>query len=290
MRQGEKRPLIGVTCGVREQNGHLRAGVSMSYIEAVQAAGGVPILVPPLEPDALAVLFSRLDGLLLTGGGDIDPELYGERPSRYVANVVPERDDTELALVGAAMESGMPLLGVCRGLQVINVAAGGTLVQDIPTQARSDIRHSQTQPRWQGTHPVTLEPQSALAAWAGSGELLVNSFHHQAIKDLGQGLRAIGWSPDGLIEAIEGARGNQFLIGVQWHPEDLVEHDPAAQALFRQFVEAAKNWKGYTGNVTWSFPERKGREGEMKPAPPAPAAVRPSGRRGNQASGSFRMR
>src|SRR5690606_35886585 len=104
-----KRPLIGVTCGVREQNGHMRAGVSMSYIEAIQAAGGVPVLVPPLELEALAALFTQLDGLLLTGGGDIDPELYGERAVRQVANVVPERDDTELALVGAAMESGMPL-------------------------------------------------------------------------------------------------------------------------------------------------------------------------------------
>lgn len=241
--QKEGRPLIGITCGVSTVGFVPRAAGGMRYAEAIQAAGGTPVFVPPMTPAAAAGLLSRLDGLLLAGGGDIDPMLYGERPVRQVAQVEPARDATELLLAREAIKAGMPVLGVCRGLQVINVALGGTLIQDLPTQRRSDIRHAQQAPRHQSTHTVTLEPGSVLGAISQEEELSVNSFHHQAVRELGAGLRACAWAPDGVVEGLEG-EGGGFLVAVQWHPEELWESHPPSQRLFERFVQEARRPAG----------------------------------------------
>src|SRR5690606_16225680 len=150
------RPLIDITCGVQIQGPIARAGGSIRYAEAILAAGGLPVYVPPMAQDAALALLERLDGLLVTGGGDLDPGTYGEKPLKQVSYVEPARDETELALAREAMRTGMATLGICRGLQVINVAAGGTLIQDLPTQRRSDVRHQQTAARFQSTHSVAL--------------------------------------------------------------------------------------------------------------------------------------
>jgi putative glutamine amidotransferase len=154
--------------------------------------------------------------------------------------VSPARDGLEIELVVAALERDTPLLAICRGVQVLNVALGGTLYQDLPDELRGPIAHAQAEPRSQPTHPVKLLTEGTrLGLIAGEAELAVNSFHHQGIRRLGEGLREVAWAPDGLVEGIEMA-GDRFVVGVQWHPEDLVGHDPAARKLFAALVDAAR--------------------------------------------------
>ena len=233
-------PLIGVTTSISFGTYPERAYVNSAYLRAVQQAGGVPVLLPPqLEPVALAALRARLDGLVLTGGGDLDPARFGETAHPTVSEVSPARDALELDLVGLALDRGVPLLAICRGIQVLNVALGGTLVQDIAAELGSPIAHSQKPPRQEPTHPVkVLAEGTRLGAIVGAPELSVNSFHHQAIKRLGRRLREVAWAPDGVIEGVE-LDGAGFVVGVQWHPEDLVGHDPAARSLFAALVQAA---------------------------------------------------
>jgi putative glutamine amidotransferase len=235
-------PLIGLTTSAeRTDKGVDRAFLNAAYIHAIERAGGVPVLLTPFHSGAsLARL--RLDGLLLTGGGDIDPARFGEAPHPKTSLVSPERDELELERVTRqAIESGVPVLAICRGLQVVNVALGGTLHQHVPEAFGDDIAHSQRGARSFASHEVTVEPGTLLANLAGGERIRVNSFHHQAIKDLGDGLKPVAWADDKVIEAVElpGARG--FVLAVQWHPEELVEHDPAARALFEALVRTARS-------------------------------------------------
>lgn len=210
-------------------------GVGERYARRIQEAGAVPtVLLPPESPeDAEALAASaveRMDGLLLAGGYDVDPAYYGESPAPGLGTVEPLRDAFEIALVRAFRRAGRPILGICRGAQVLNVALGGTLYQDIPG-------HNQSEPRPQATHPVFLAAESRLfRILGGVRELAVNSFHHQAVRTLAPGLVAVAHAPDGTIEAVE-AREGAFLLGVQWHPEWL--EDEASRAIFRAFVSAA---------------------------------------------------
>lgn len=235
-------PIIGVTTSSeRTKKGVDRAFVNAAYVRAVERAGGVPLLLTPYHsPAALARLSALVDGLLLTGGGDIDPVRFGEARHPKTDLVSIERDDLELERVTRqAVDTGLPLLAICRGIQVLNVALNGTLHQHVPEVFGDAIAHSQGGARSDRTHDVTVEPGTLLASLARGDRLRVNSFHHQAIKDLGDGLTPVAWADDKVIEAVElpGARG--FVLAVQWHPEELVDDDPAALRLFEALVTAA---------------------------------------------------
>jgi putative glutamine amidotransferase len=234
-------PLIGLTTSVTVGASPERAYTNATYIRAVQQAGGIPVLLPPqLDLASLEALWSRLDALLLTGGGDIDPARYGEDPHSTVYEVSEARDALELTLSRRAVEDEVPVLAICRGVQVLNVALGGSLHQDIPSHVPGALPHSQKEDRTRPTHAVKVMGEGTrLGAIVGSLELDVNSMHHQAIKKLGQGLREVAWAPDGVIEGLELA-GDRFVVGVQWHPEELVGHDAAARNLFAALVEAAR--------------------------------------------------
>ena len=235
-------PLIGVSTSISVGKYPERAYVNTAYLRAIQQAGGIPLLLPPpLDPDPLAVLWQRLDGLVLTGGDDIDPARFGEAPHPRTTGVSESHDTLEIALVHRALEDDVPLFAICRGLQVVNVALGGSLYQDIADQTGSAIEHSQKERRDQPTHAVKVMGEGTrLGKILGALELNVNSMHHQAIKKLGKGLREVGWAPDGVIEAAELEDSQRFLVGVQWHPEELVGRDPAARNLFASVVDEAR--------------------------------------------------
>ena len=234
-------PVIGVTCVVQPVNEKPTACLGDTYVQAVLAAGGVPVILPAsLPPAAVPACLERLDGLIISGGGDIDAVHFGQE--RHPKAGIPDaaRDAFELAAARHARQTGLPTLGVCRGVQVLAVAAGGSLWQDIPSQLPESITHrypSDTQPH--ELHPVTVQEGSRLAAIMGSEAHPVNSFHHQAVQRPGEGMRACAWAPDGVIEAIEAADG--FFLGVQWHPERLVQRDEKALALFKALIKAAQS-------------------------------------------------
>ena len=233
------RPLIGLTISTSVDAYPERAYTNAAYLRAVEQAGGIPILLPPqLSLVARTELWQRLDALVLTGGGDIDPARFGEQRHPTVYDVSASRDELEIDLTQRALAEEVPLLAICRGIQVLNVALGGTLYQDIASDLRSPIQHSQKERRDQPTHSVKMQQESRVAEILGRPEVDVNSFHHQAIKDLGAGLKAVGTASDGVIEAAE-MTDHPFAVAVQWHPEDLVTHDRAARALFEALVEAA---------------------------------------------------
>jgi len=238
-------PLIGVSTSVTFERYPERAYVNAAYLGAVQQAGGVPVLLPPqLEPPARAELLKRLQGVLLTGGGDVDPTRFGEAAHPTTADVSAARDGLEVDLTRWAIETRTPLLAICRGLQVLNVALGGSLHQDIPSAPGSPLDHRQAdllgRSRSIAVHHVKVQDGSRLAGILGALEVDVNSFHHQAINRLGRGLRDVAWAPDSIVEGVELVDESRFVVGVQWHPEELVGHDRTARNLFRALVERAR--------------------------------------------------
>jgi putative glutamine amidotransferase len=222
--QGYMKPLIGVTTSELRPSGlttlrrqgepdHPEMALGMTYLQAIEHAGAVPVVLPPCVSD-LEALIGRLDGVCLSGGPDLDPEAYGSRERHAeLGPTEPSLDAFELALARAALERGMPVLGICRGAQALNVACGGTLHQHVPD-------HRQSEPGCHATHEVDVLPRTRLAGLIGSGRYAVNSFHHQAVDRVGRGLRVAARAADGTVEAIEG-RG--FAIGVQWHAETLAD-------------------------------------------------------------------
>jgi putative glutamine amidotransferase len=236
-----RAPLIGVSTSITVGANPERAYVNAAYLHAVQQAGGVPVLLPPqLSSAAMRRLADDLQGLLLTGGGDMDPALFGETPHATLYDVAPSRDILETSVLHVALDRGLPVLAVCRGLQVLNVALGGSLHQDVGTDPGTQLAHSQKEPRDQPTHKVKLTPGCRLAATLGADELEVNSMHHQAIKRLGRGLTAVAWAPDQIVEGAEIGDPARFVLGVQWHPEELVGHSEPARRLFAALVAAAR--------------------------------------------------
>lgn len=213
--------------------------VPAGYAAAVEAAGGIPVVLPVLAPGKAAEVLAHLQGLLLSGGVDLDPSHYGEDPLPGLGRVTPERDAFELALARQALAAGVPVLGICRGVQVLNVAAGGSLFQDLGSQLKKVLKHRQEAPRWHESHAVRLDPSSRMAAILGVTEARVNSFHHQAVRVVAPGLRAAAWAPDGVIEAVESADG-RFALGVQWHPEEMWNRYPLHLKPFSALVEAAR--------------------------------------------------
>jgi putative glutamine amidotransferase len=243
------RPIIGITT----QTLHAIEGIPQAvpeswvmnqrYSRVVAAAGGLPVMVPLLEDEeTLRALYDRMDGLLLPGGVDLDPATYGEDPLPGCGRLDPSRDRVELLLAGWAIIEGKPLFGLCRGLQIVNVALGGSLYQDLAAQRADAIKHDYFPTagfaRDHLAHEVIVASGSRLDALVGTAPLRVNSMHHQAVKQLAPGLASTAVAPDGVVEALE-TTGTQFLLGVQWHPESLAERDPRMHRLVAGFVEAA---------------------------------------------------
>ncbi len=238
---GRRAPLVGVSTSITVGAHPERAYVNSAYLHAVQQAGGVPVPLPPqLSAPSLQQIGADLHGLLLTGGGDMDPALFDETPHATLADVAPARDALETSVLHLALQRGVPVLAVCRGVQVLNVALGGSLYQDVGTDPGTQIPHSQKEPRDQPTHKVKVAPGSRLAETLGTDELEVNSMHHQAIKRLGRGLTAVAWAPDQIVEGAELSDPARFVLGVQWHPEELVGHSEPARRLFAALVAAAR--------------------------------------------------
>lgn len=236
-------PLIGLTTyNQKNRHGYPIAALMHQYIRAIEVAGGAPLLIPSgLEGTVIRALLDRLDGIVFTGGGDIAIEVFGGQQHPRLTDVDEERDALELRLARTAVDVGKPILGICRGLQLINVALGGTLYTDVADQMPGAIQHAYDSgtERSRLVHSVRIESASRLAAYLGETLLQVNSLHHQGVKDVSARLRPVGVAPDGLVEALE-VKEHPFGVAVQWHPEWLTDQ-PAAQRLFRAFVEAAAN-------------------------------------------------
>ena len=233
------RPTIGVTVGYDER----RAGLLLlrqDYVRSIEQAGGLPVLLAPGRPEDAPELLDRIQGLVLSGGSDVDPALYGEAPRPKLGKVIRERDDFELALTREALARDLPLLAICRGHQVLNVATGGTLIQDIPSEVTGGPEHDPRRERWERAHTVEIHEGTRLREILKRGTVSVNSFHHQAIGRLGDGLvvsaRSCG---DQLVEGVE-LPGRRFVLGVQWHPEAFWNREDGFQALFEALVSTSR--------------------------------------------------
>jgi len=235
-------PLIGITTW-REKSriGHGLIAAAEAYAQAISRSGGLPVMIPVGTPaDQLTLTLSRLDGLVFTGGGDIDPQRYGLDKNPNVKNIDRDRDRVEIQLVRDAIQQNKPFFGICRGFQIINVALGGTLFRDIEQDYPETIGHTFSHPEWPRdhlAHDVIIEPESPLAETLGRTTLKVNSLHHQGADQLAAGLEIMAQSSDGLVEAFR-LLDHPFGWAVQWHPEQLMAHK-STQILFRRFVLAA---------------------------------------------------
>ena len=230
------RPLIGITASFDDERD--LAYTTMTYVNSVLAAGGKPVLIPVMADDAADEMLSVIDGILFPGGVDVDPRLYMERPSIHLGKVNPLLDSLEMNLAKGAIVQGMPILGICRGCQLVTVAAGGTLIQDISTQIGGAMKHQQNAPRWYGTHEAVFDEDCLVARIHGTRRLRVNSFHHQSMKNPGDGFTVTGRAMDGVSEAAEAKKGFRLLL--QWHPEGMWERDPVFLEPFKALVRAAR--------------------------------------------------
>lgn len=235
--------LVAVTATTRADQGALRVRLNVAYLRALEGAGLIPLVVAPLaDPQTAVGLLDQVAGLVLTGGEDVDPAHYGAVPHPALGTVHPERDATELALVQAARERDLPTLAICRGIQLLNVALGGTLVQDLPSQRPGALSHDPGDDRARRSHAVDVVEGSALAAALGATRIDANSFHHQAVEQVGAELRVTARAPDGVIEGVETDPDSPWsAIGVQWHPEELID-DPAPwdRGLFAAFADRCR--------------------------------------------------
>jgi putative glutamine amidotransferase len=230
----KRRPAIGVSMGHVEFGNRATDATEKAYAQAVVSAGSIPLLVPALPAVPPEEVVERLDGLLLTGGGDVDPRRYGAVPSPQSGGIDEERDSLEISLVRRAVEAGLPTLAICRGCQLLNVALGGTLIQHLPEV--SDLAHLVPERRSAIVYDIEVQQGSRLSAIVGSSSLGVNSIHHQAVERTAPELAAVGRADDGVVEAIE--HPSLPMLGVQWHPEDLLRNG-AHRALFEWLVSTS---------------------------------------------------
>ena len=250
MRKRQERkhgpPLIGITCsrltggawGIYSL-GHFMDYSFSDYSQAVLHAGGAPVIIPAAQDrKSLEAILDSVQGLILSGGPDLNPRFYGEEPRSGLGEVDETLDGMELPAAELAIERDLPLLGICRGIQVLNVALGGTLYQDIASQVPDSICHTPKTDKAVNTHTVRIESGSRLHKLFGKREIWVNGKHHQAVKDLAPGLTVVARARDGVFEAVE-FREKRFVIGVQWHPEGTWQEDPNSQKLFASFVQEA---------------------------------------------------
>ena len=250
-----QRPVIGIATQTLQSIDRIPEDLPASwvmnqrYFHACTSVGAIPWMVPLLDDDVetLRAIYDRLDGVFIAGGVDVDPRSYGAERHALCGRTDPPRDFVEIQFAKWALEDGKPVFGVCRGLQVINVAAGGTLVQDCEGLFQGAIKHDYFPgagwARDHLAHDIRIAAGSRLHGCFGVETAMVNSMHHQAVERVGDGLVATAWAPDGLIEALEGTRDGHFLVGVQWHPEALTERDPRMRRLFDVFVDAAAAWR-----------------------------------------------
>lgn len=232
-------PIIGITCDydVEKRTSQLYRG----YYYAILRAGGLPFLIPNIEEENIPDILNLLDGLLFTGGQDVEPTYFGESPHPKLGAVNPYRDRLEIPLCRKAIEEDIPVLGICRGIQMMNIAMGGNIYQDLESQwERGGLqKHSQLAPDWYGSHEVLIIHNSRLAEILKEKSLYTNSFHHQAIRDPAKCFRITAVCKDGVVEGIE-SPDHTFVVGVQWHPERMWEKDHRMLNLFRELVDAAR--------------------------------------------------
>jgi len=235
------RPVVALTATTKDIGGMMRVRLNEGYVNAVAAAGLTPLVVPPLAPNDLDGIADAVDGVVFTGGEDIAPSEYGATRSPRSAPPHEARDRCELALLRLARERGIPTLAICRGIQLVNVGLGGTLVQDIASECETSIRHDQSDERKTRVHDVTIAPDSKLAAAVEGTTITVNSSHHQAIARVAEGLRVTAKAPDGIIEGAEWTRDDWWMLAVQWHPEELIEDTRAwDRGNFRAFADPVR--------------------------------------------------
>lgn len=215
--------------------------VSTDYVQAIEQAGGIPFLLPYVsDEDALNTMVASVDAILLPGGVDLDPVNFMEEPIQNLGKVDPDWDNLELTVARLALESDIPILGICRGVQVLNVAAGGSLYQDIPSQIKTTLKHYQSAPRWHATHEVHVEADTKTYAMLGAETIRVNSFHHQSVKAVAPDFKITAKARDAVIEAIE-SKVHRFAVGVQWHPECMLERYPSFVDIFKALVDAGRD-------------------------------------------------
>lgn len=239
------RPVVGVTSQPKQAisaSGNLDSHViGHTYTDSVLRAGGLPVILPPIPNDDIPALVGHLDGVVFTGGGDMEPRRYGEEPHQEIRMTNSDRDEFELALVHEAKSRRLPVLAICRGLQVVNVAFGGTLIQDIPSAIGSTDHGVHGDAAYEAHQSITIAANSLIAKATGATELMVNSLHHQAVKDLAPGFHEVAWARDGVIEGIQHEDDEWPLLAVQWHPEFLGDNcDEASHRLFEAFIDSIR--------------------------------------------------
>jgi putative glutamine amidotransferase len=239
----QKRPKIGMTTRLDLEYGRFYMG--RHYSEAIEGSGGIPFqlsLIP--KRDYIREALKTLDGVLLPGSDtDVDPMRFGEEPHTKLKKVISEKDETDLLVIEEAEKLNLPILAICFGMQVLNVARGGSLIQDIEAQTENSLRHEQGIPLERNSHSLEIKNGSLLSKLAETEITQVNSHHHQAIKEIGSHLKANAWAKDGVIEGIEDVRAEKFILGVQWHPELSWQNDSLSRNIFKTFVGACANGK-----------------------------------------------
>jgi putative glutamine amidotransferase len=242
-----RRPVIGIPCSIYPDSWFTPAnGNAVSYLRAIEAAGGIPLLIHLTnDAEVLDAHYGRCDALLFAGGEDVEPGRYGAAPHPLLGKTNPAQDEVEIDLARRAAAEGKPILGVCRGMQLVNVALGGTLYQDIAAEIGGALDHDESTNRRDMSylaHPVALAEDAWLAERLQTAEIVVNTLHHQALRDVAPSLRVVGRAPDGVVEAVEGV-GAGFVLGVQCHPEELWERaDPRWARVFEDFISIAHAW------------------------------------------------
>lgn len=242
------KPVIGISGSILVNKGNAFTGyrrsyVNQDYVESVLRAGGIPLIIPFNEDmEVTKEMVKKVDGLILSGGHDVDPKNYNEEPLLKIGEIFPKRDTFDITLYKTAVELKKPILGICRGFQIINVINGGNLYQDLSYASFVKIRHDQVDNPTVATHSVELKDGTFLKEILGE-ETRVNSFHHQILKDVAEGFKVVAKSPDGVVEAIEKITDDMFVIGVQWHPEMLSQSRIDMQNVFNNFINKVIEFK-----------------------------------------------
>lgn len=233
------RPIIGITCSSTDSSN----SISTNYVNAIEKAGGTSILLPSTRNDSCIVDYIKLiDGLLLAGGVDVDPLYFGEEPKPLMGKIDIDRDYLEIHLIPEALKVNLPVLGICRGIQILNVAMGGSIYQDISMSGKSILKHRQDAPGLYATHTIDVLSKSQLIRILSNSKIRTNSFHHQAVREAAPGFIISAVARDGIIEGIESINHN-FVVGVQFHPEQMWQDNPPITNLFLEYVSAAKAYR-----------------------------------------------
>lgn len=231
------KPIIGITCG-HQWEGIERYYVNQAYVTSILQAGGIPVLIPYMNVTLLAQMLKQVQGILIPGGIDIDANLFSHDIHPQCGKIDPMWDELDITVIRIALARNLPLLGICRGCQILNVACGGSLIQDIPSQTQSQINHRPEAPKWYATHEISIQPDSKLSQILHTTNTRVNSFHHQAVLQVAPGFQVTAVANDGIIEAIESVE-HDYVIGVQWHPELMLDYYPEFKNLFSELIRAA---------------------------------------------------